>query len=615
MENLLFRRLKVVPDMALDSHIIGHYKVSRYTNEALAEDPVLKNVAPNAAEGTDLQLYNFQFCGLSGIGSRSIFTDSFEVYKDPSTNVDRCTLVKDKDKLIMSNITANNSLVVCNNVGTNKNKGYIDGGTARVKVTGIPHGGDIYVGPSSVNKIYTDGVYTIPLYTDVNNYATIGCHNCIGASITFEVLPDYPHSLVFNGTSPIYPINRDNSVKIGGESTRFLDYNVLFLPVQKTDETLYAKNKDIVGEIGETLNINIPPYKLKVSGLIGDQTLRLCYNESKDSGNTYSNYVHFVTNIRNGENIVPNLIRSIIPATENDYCIALLNILMYKKDPILNWTNRSNWQWYVDRATFTVTSNKIHVTKIITLDNFLETSVNPNNAKRSVPYRVRIKGLQDGQKITYSTYHVALNRFEIANDGEYDLPYSDMEYIHNMGWKCNFIGECDITIEQISGYPQDITVECMPVYPAADTKMHGIISSPEMTKVRSMVMDFTPLNLYAIIYDGRTSTALKNIAIYTDNNTIAYIARNVSKTYIDGVKNRDKLVNDILGEDQVIAVNYISTTQNIYIGSNINTDFKSQMAFRQLMLFDRELTEQEIKYITHKMIKERKEEEDDQGDA
>lgn len=602
MWNLLFRRLKVVPDMTLDSHIIGHYKVSGSTNESLAEDPVLKNVAPNAAEGTDLQLYNFKFGGLSGIGGvggENYGTDLTKWIVDYA-GISEVKRTSRKAKVIFKSVY-------------NWNHFRLQSNDKLDFIIKIPEGGYVYIS----NFIYNDqfenskeiksinGIVhvTLPEYNGHYRWIMVKFPEPV-SEYEIEVLPNSPNSLVFNGTSPVYPINIDNTFNYHTDICGFIDYNILKITKQNYNNYRYITEKAIITDVDNGFNINIPLYKIKVNGLIGGQSFSVGYSYSTDSEKTVHN-VFVNTKITNGENIINSVNKEIIPDTENDYCYIELNQIKWNKDPILIWTNTSNWSHYPSVATFTVTSDAIHITKVYNTACFIWTKIE----SISVPYRVKITGLKDGQTLLYE-YSAGVQRMSISKDGEYNLPYdAEVKSPHNMSWAMvSKETDVNITIEQISGYPQDITVECMPVYPTAATKMFGRISSPEMTKVRCMVMDFTPLDLYRIVYDGRSSLESNNVAIFTDANTVAYIARSRTSTYIDGVANHDKLAQNLLLNDQVIAVNYTSESQNIYIGCNVNTEYKARMAFRQLMLFDRELTEQEIKYITQKMIKERKEE-------
>lgn len=538
---------------------------------------------------TNLILNNFTFEENNGIGSRIFFTDAFEVYQG------RCTLIKEKDKLTLQNIIASNSIVLVQNVGTNKDKGYIDGGTAKVRVTGIPDGGYIYIGPSEINtRIYNDGTHIIPLKNDNNGFAIIGCNsNCIGSTITFEVIPDYPNSLVFNGTSPIYPINR--TIATNPAYSEWESYNKLLIKQIGATICNYTSKQE-QGEVGQSLTVNIPSYRIKVSGLIGNQYLYINRSISTNSGNSVIKWNNYTIN-GNGEHVIPELKIIESPETEDDFVKILYNQLYVVQDSIMDWSNTSNWVHHQNRAVFTITRYKIHITKKLdNLSDFIGTTI----ISKAIPCRVRIQGintLPPNKKLHYFIQNVGSIVFN--TDGVYDLPYCEYETRYNMDWGILGGGEfdCDITIEQLNGCPANITVECLPTYSDEKASSLNDAVAQNITGVKAMVMDVTPLDNSSVIY-SQNSGVERDFSIFTAGN-IAYGANNINDTYINGEINNGKTVYDLRGEPQIIAVN----TQNaggypLLSNQGIN---RANMAFRKLMLFDRNLSEDEIKYLTNKM--------------
>lgn len=86
---------------------------------------------------------------------------------------------------------------------------------------------------------------------------------------------------------------------------------------------------------------------------------------------------------------------------------------------------------------------------------------------------------------------------------------------------------------------------------------------------------------------------------------------------MDGRHNYLLYPEDIIQKDQVIAVNCENPEagSDILVGISNKYMYPAAMALRQVMLFDRVLTEDEIRYVSEKMIRERKEVRDGQGDA
>lgn len=68
----------------------------------------------------------------------------------------------------------------------------------KVKVTGVPDGGNIYL--SSWLNITKDGVYEGICKHDASGNEFVGTTNCIGATISLEFIPDYPNQLCYDGS-------------------------------------------------------------------------------------------------------------------------------------------------------------------------------------------------------------------------------------------------------------------------------------------------------------------------------------------------------------------------------------------------------------------------------
>lgn len=68
----------------------------------------------------------------------------------------------------------------------------------KVKVTGVPDGGNIYL--SSWLNITKDGVYEGICKYDASGNEFVGTTNCIGATISLEFIPDYPNQLCYDGS-------------------------------------------------------------------------------------------------------------------------------------------------------------------------------------------------------------------------------------------------------------------------------------------------------------------------------------------------------------------------------------------------------------------------------
>ena len=183
------------------------YDISRQgcTNEAMAQNPVLKDLSGN---GNDMTCYNFAWSGMSGIGGYSWDFTNF-------TN----NYTRTASKVV---INTDGSVTYNNNVFQKRieiEPGYVNRG-AKVKVTGITGNGsfDFYNG-STVVSVSQDGEYEVDDYASAEGetYMYYGFKRLDGISagvlVEIELVPDYPGALVYDGVDdkttpvPAYPKN------------------------------------------------------------------------------------------------------------------------------------------------------------------------------------------------------------------------------------------------------------------------------------------------------------------------------------------------------------------------------------------------------------------------
>lgn len=162
-------------------------------------------------------------------------------------------------------------------------------------------------------------------------------------------------------------------------------------------------------------------------------------------------------------------------------------------------------------------------------------------------------------------------------------------------------------------------IEVLPTYPLpASPAMYGMIEGLPEHSIRCMMMDVTPFGWETQnrMYDQRKTdfeVGNKNYSIAkysadnTSNTTLAYSILNKNKTYIDGQLNTHLTTLDLLCIPQVIAVNCEDpeNSSTVSVGPLLNSsrpDIAPQMALRSLILFDKELTEEEMRTVMEKMM-------------
>lgn len=168
--------------------IVARYSASGITNEQMAANPVWVDKTGN---GHDLQLKNFSWKGMSGIGGYVADIDEW------GTNSTAAYFERNSIKIIAT-FKENASLgLLYHNIKLRQ--------SCVLKVTGIPEGCDAFLDDRLGNRFYMseDGVYEIipsnflaeALYLSIEKYP----ERWYGSKLTIEQLPLYPGALVFDG--------------------------------------------------------------------------------------------------------------------------------------------------------------------------------------------------------------------------------------------------------------------------------------------------------------------------------------------------------------------------------------------------------------------------------
>lgn len=168
--------------------IVARYSASGLTNEQMAANPVWVDKTGN---GYDLQLKNFSWKGMSGVGGYVADIDEW------GTNSTAAYFERNSIK-ITATFKENASLgLLYHNIKLRQ--------SCVLKVTGIPEGCDAFWDDRLGNRFYMseDGVYEIipsnflaeALYLSIEKYP----ERWYGSKLTIEQLPLYPGALVFDG--------------------------------------------------------------------------------------------------------------------------------------------------------------------------------------------------------------------------------------------------------------------------------------------------------------------------------------------------------------------------------------------------------------------------------
>ena len=168
--------------------MIARYSASGLTNEQMAENPVWKDLTGN---GHDLQMKNFAWSGMSGIGGYVVDIDEW------GTNSTAAYFERNSIK-ITATFKENASLgLLYHNIKLRQ--------SCVLKVTGIPEGCDAFLDDRLGNRFYMseDGVYEIipsnflaeALYLSIEKYP----ERWYRSKLTIEQLPLYPGFILGDG--------------------------------------------------------------------------------------------------------------------------------------------------------------------------------------------------------------------------------------------------------------------------------------------------------------------------------------------------------------------------------------------------------------------------------
>lgn len=460
--------------------IVARYSASGLTNEQMAANPVW---ADKTGNGRDLQLKNFSWKGMSGVGGYG-----------------------DENHQTFYKFTLDDYVFIATPPGV-KHMNFT------FRVTGLQPGNKLTLAFfGTMNTVYgtwnKDGIYTVdadiveagkPTYFYNGYSATRG-------EFTIEILPLYPGALVFDGVDDYgvcenFPILTKEK---GYTVVALRQWDQDFLNTTLTGGLLSTRNYS-TGEgvafekiessnkgywnlgAGGIIDFAKSPFTWQtskqynnVSILKGDKNhgKPLCVGCGLSGGQQCGRFAiwelvfldHDATEeeltkikdyfVKTYPWLFPDQAWTVVGKTNEDEDRATIaNITGNGNDLVLSnfgFAEGSGYGLYAqnyisyaitNRAVYTKTNSSIHVTKSITAGvNFTESARNV-----TIPsYRIKVTGIQSGQEMIYRGSN---NTFltNIPSDGIYVLPA--VENGSNLGFQfVSYTGDCDITIEQIPEY-------------------------------------------------------------------------------------------------------------------------------------------------------------------
>lgn len=493
--------------------IVARYSASGLTNEQMAANPVWVDKTGN---GHDLQLKNFSWKGMSGIGGYVVDIDEW------GTNSTAAYFERNSIK-ITATFKENASLgLLYHNIKLRQ--------SCVLKVTGIPEGCDAFLDDRLGNRFYMseDGVYEIipsnflaeALCLSIEKYP----ERWYESKLTIEQLPLYPGFILGDGVDDFAVTEKE----LNFEDT-YTVYTA-FIPFQ-----------------------NNPTRNMILCGADSKKTFSMQYSSlvyvSFIAGNNYYINANFVNGLnlfackRNGNNIcIKNLLTNkVVTGTCGDWVENAGLYYLWKNatyasfakaaiagqticngyfstdeddEKVLDWykkqypwlfpdqawtvTGKTNededratianitgngndlvlsnfgfaegsgyglyaenyaggrWVQSTDRADLTWTSYSVNITSVKVASTQLYYQSYPEQPSFIVPsYKIKVYGLKDGQTLSYrQATSEGQQLYKISEDGTYTLPSFPFKANGDWyGFTLNKVQEsCDITIEQIPEY-------------------------------------------------------------------------------------------------------------------------------------------------------------------
>lgn len=489
--------------------IVARYSASGLTNEQMAANPVWVDKTGN---GHDLQLKNFSWKGMSGIGGYVVDIDEW------GTNSTAAYFERNSIK-ITATFKENASLgLLYHNIKLRQ--------SCVLKVTGIPEGCDAFLDDRLGNRFYMseDGVYEIipsnflaeALYLSIEKYP----ERWYGSKLTVEQLPLYPGALVFDGVDdygvcdnfPILTKEKGYTVVAlrqwitRGEGALGLVSNVknwindgAFLLEYRNIQADHFNKPISFGAIGSENDLpHIFTYQTSKSyngvsittgnfegtdvlhvGKLAPTNVGTCINAAiwelvfLDHDATEEELTKIKDYfVKTYPWLFPDQAWTVTGKTNEDEDRATIaNITGNGNDLVLsnfgfaegsgyglyaeNY-NGGRWVKSTNRADLTWTSYSVNITSVKVASTQLYYQSYPEQPSFTVPsYKIKVYGLKDGQTLSYKqvTYE-GQQIYKISEDGIYTLPSFPFKANGDWyGFTLDKIQEsCDITIEQIPEY-------------------------------------------------------------------------------------------------------------------------------------------------------------------
>lgn len=472
--------------------IVARYSASGLTNEQMATNPVWVDKTGN---GYDLQLKNFSWKGMSGVGGYG-----------------------DENHQTFYKFTLDDYVFIATPPGV-KHMNFT------FRVTGLQPGNKLTLAFfGTTNTVYgtwdKDGIYTVNSAV-VEVGKPVYFYNGYGATrgeFTIEILPLYPGALVFDGVDDYgacdnFPILTKEKGYTVVELRQWITYNpnaISAIATNASDRSFngaftfenYNKGAEQTISYGATqisLQYSKSPFSWQTTSKYNgfniangnkDATNSLVLGRSYPQINEFANFAiwelvfldHDATEeeltkikdyfVKTYPWLFPDQAWTVVGKTNEDEDratianitgngnnLVLLNLGFAEGSGYgLYAENYAGGRWVqsTDRADLTWTSYSVNITSVKVASTQLYYQSYPEQPSFIVPsYKIKVYGLKDGQTLSYrQATSEGQQLYKISEDGTYTLPSFPFKANGDWyGFTLNKVQEsCDITIEQIPEY-------------------------------------------------------------------------------------------------------------------------------------------------------------------
>ena len=620
--------------------IVARYSASGLTNEQMAANPVWVDKIGN---GHDLQLKNFAWAGMSGVGG---YKYNF-LSNDWSADVNQSSVVL-SHKIVIINKRTSIQLVkfIRNELENTIN--------ITLKITGLEANGSSFkiydnVGSSHAQRYNKDGIYQIN-YTATEGanriyfYVPGGNMGQLENPITIEQLPLYPGALVFDGvddygTCDNFPILTKEKGYTVVALRQWITYNpnaISAIATNASDRSFngaftfenYNKGAEQTISYGATqisLQYSKSPFSWQTTSKYNgfniangnkDATNSLVLGRSYPQRNEFANFAiwelvfldHDATEeeltkikdyfVKTYPWLFPDQAWTVVGKTNEDEDRATIaNITGNGNNLVLSnlgfaegsgyglyAENYAGGRWVqsTDRADLTWTSYSVNITSVKVASTQLYYQSYPEQPSFIVPsYKIKVYGLKDGQTLSYrQATSEGQQLYKISEDGTYTLP--SFPFKANGDWY-------GFTLNKVQE-SCDITIEQIPEYEGY------LVTDGVDDKITSstfeMGNDWTVIGDWELINTGKNDNAgivkFNSIVIYNYNPILINIKNGRNNLIPD-----QNTVNAICSDGRIYSKDWKesiyneeteSTSKNLltigYSGNNY-----TKIAFKNLAIY------------------------------